>query len=489
MPDLDQLFQALQSDAYLVPSADVSVVRALGRRRRLRRTAASLVAVVLAVGVVLAGPALWPRATRPPADVSPTEVSFVPLAPIGGEDLTFATAGSGRPTSTATAVADGRGYVVWTGDNAARTVAAIDIETGRRLWGPVTLDPATGWTGIYAFPQAVIVFNGSAGANNGTVTILDPATGQTRWQRGLHADDGVAYQSAVVVADHSTGLTEALDWRSGRTLWTTTDPSGSLVTVLGMHTPDDVSAPGPYPMALSLDNRLVEVGGDHILRVYDAVTGRLLGSRPALGNEALAYNGTVFAVRDATVTVPNQVVAYNAVGTDAPRIVYQSPHATTRLRSLAPCGPRRICFIEGYGLNGGADADLVAVDLDTRASVWRIHAGDLDQLTSLGEHVLGRTNDGYVALYGPDGTTVLVRDGSADVADRIDDGSALLLQPATNGASQTAPDTEVFGVVASTGKLIALGHIPISPTSCSWDTRHLLCATGTGFQVWRFAAG
>jgi molecular chaperone HscA len=489
MPDLDQLFQALQSDADLVPSADVSIVRALGRRRRLRQTAASLVAVVLVVAAVLAGPALWPRAARPPADVSPKAVAFTPLQAIGREDLTFTTVGSGRPTSVATAVAGGRGYVVWTGDNGVPTVAALDIETGRRLWGPVMLDPATGWTGIYALPQAVAVVNGSVGGNSGMLTVLDPATGETRWQRSLLALDGVGYESVVVFADRSTGVTEALDWRSGRTLWKVTDPSGSLVTVLGMHTSEDLSEPGPYPMMLSFDHRLVEVGGDRILRVYDALTGQLLGSRPALGNEALAYDGTVFAVRDATVTVPNQVVAYNAVGTDAPRTVYQSPHATTRLRSLAPCGARRICVIEGYGLNGGADADLVAVDLDSRASVWRTHSGDLDLLTPMGERVLGRTDDGFVGLYSAERTTVLVQGGSADVADRIDDGSVLLLRSSTNEASQSARDTDVVGVVVSTGKLIALGHIQVWPTSCAWDTRHLLCATGTGFQVWRFADG
>jgi molecular chaperone HscA len=487
MPDLDRLFQALQSDADLVPSADVSVVRASGRRRRVRQTTASVVAAALAVIAVLAGPALS-RATRPPADVTGTAVTFMPLQATGGEAVRFDTAGSGRPTSIATAVASGRGYVVWQGDNGAPTVAALDLPTGRRLWGPVTLDPTTGWTGIYAFPQTVVVINGSADGNSGVVTVLDPTTGQTRWQRRLHADDGVAYESAVVFADRATGVTEAVAWQSGQTLWKTTDPSGSLVTMLGMRTSQDMTAPGPYPALPYVDHRLVEVGGDGILRVYDALTGQLLGSRTALGNEALAYNGTVFAVRDATATVPNQVLAYQAVGTDAPRTVYQSPHGTTRLRSMAPCGARRICFIEGYGLNGGADADMVAVDLDARASVWRTHAGDLDLLTPMGERVLGRTNDGFVGLYGAEGATTLVQDGSANVADRVDSGSVLLLRSATNEASQSAPDTDVVGIVVSTGKQIALGRIPISPTSCSWDTRHLLCATATGFQVWRFAA-
>jgi outer membrane protein assembly factor BamB len=488
MPDLDRLFQALQSDADLVPSADVSVVRALGRRRRVRQTTVSLVAVALVVGAVLVGPALWPRAARPPADVSPTTVTFTPLRAIGGEGVTFTTVGSGRPTSVATAIAGGRGYVVWQGDNGVPTVAALDVATGRRLWGPVTLDPAMGWTGIYALPQAVVVVNASADGNSGVVMVLDPTSGEMRWQRRLHAFDGVGYESAAVFADRSTGVTEAVDWRSGQTLWKVTDPSGSLVTVLGMRTSEDMSAPGPYPVLPYSDHRLVEVGGDRIVRVYDAFTGQLLGSRAALGNEALAYNGTVFAARDATATVPNQVLAYQAVGTDAPRIVYQSPHATTRLRSLAPCGARRICFIEGYGMNGGADADLVAVDLDARASVWRTHSGDLDLLTPMGERVLGRTNDGFVGLYGAERAAVLVQAGSADLADRVDDGSVLLLRSATTEASQSVRDTDVVGVVVSTGKLIALGRIQVWLSSCSWDTRHLLCATSTGFQVWGFAA-
>jgi len=38
------------------------------------------------------------------------------------------------------------------------------------------------------------------------------------------------------------------------------------------------------------------------------------------------------------------------------------------------------------------------------------------------------------------------------------------------------------------GEQIILGRIRIRPVSCSRDARSLLCATGTGFQVWRFAA-
>ncbi len=485
MPDLDRLFGALQADADLVPSGDISVIRALGRRRRIRHTASGMVAIGLVVTAVLAGPAFWPKARPSPADTTPA-VTFAPLRTVGPEEVTFGTAASGPLRVVATAVADGRGYVLWQNNLGVARAAAVDVGTGRRLWGPVTLDPSDGWTTIYAVSDAVAVIAGND-YHAATVTVLDPITGATRWHRQLDGLDGVPYDSMIVLADHSTGVTEAVDWRTGETLWTVTDPSGSLVTVLGMRVPADVSRPGPY-LNYS-DHRLVEVGGDQTVRVYDVLSGQLLGSRAALGNEALAYDGTVFAVRDSTTTIPNQVVAYSVVGTEPPQTVYQSPKGSPRLRALAPCGVRRICLVEGYGTNNGADAEVVAVDLDARASVWRTRTGDLDGLVPMGDRVLGRAEDGRAGIYGADHSTVLVPGGSADRVDRVDSGSVLMLRSANGETQQAAQDTYIVGVSTATGEQVGLGRVQIWPSSCSWDARYLLCGTATGFQVWRFAAG
>jgi molecular chaperone HscA len=499
MPDLDQLFRALQSDADLIPSADVSVVHASGRRRRLRHSTAGAVAIGIAVCAVLAGPALWPGTSRPPANNAPTTVTFAPLRAVGGEEVTFGTKMSGRPGSVATAVADGRGYVVWQDDAGRLTASALDIGSGRRLWGPVELERTTiGWAIIYALPHVVVIASGSDDPADAAVTMLDPITGERLWQPQFH-NDGLArdetelpYESAIVVTDRSTGVIEAIEWRTGRTLWRITDPSGSLVTVLGMHSSEGMTAPGGFPV-LPLpysDHRLVVIGGDRVVRVYDVATGQLLGSRTAVGNEALAYDGTVFAVRDSTsLTLQNQVLAYQAVGTDAPRTVYESPLGVSRIRALTACGAHRICFVEGHGSANVGGAEVVAVDLDAQASVWRTQSADLDNLTPMGEGVLGRTDGGLVGLYGADRAAVLLPQGSAGIAGRIDAGSVLLLRPATQGASQAAGDTDVVGVVVATGEQVALGQVRVWPTSCSWDARSLLCATGTGFQVWRFSAG
>jgi hypothetical protein len=484
MPDLGQLFGALQSDADLVPSADVSVIRALGRRRRIRQTASGVVAVGLVVAAVVAGPALSPTAKRSPVD-TPAGVTFAPLRTVGGEDITYGAEAPGSLQVVTTTVADGRGYVLWQSDHGVAKAAAVDLGTGRRLWGPVTVDASDGWMAIYAAPQAVAVIAASdAGAAR--MTVLDPRTGDKTWQRQLGVFDGLAYDSAIVLADHSTGTTEAVDWRTGETLWTVTDPSGSLVSVLGMRVSNDLSQPGsnlPYS-----DPRLVEVGGDRTVRVYDVLSGQLLGTRAALGNEVLAYNGTVFSIRDSTATVPNQVLAYDVLRTDVPRVVYQSPHGSPRLRAVVPCGTRRICLVEGYGTNNGADAEVVAVDLDARASVWRVRSGDLDALVPMGDRVLGRAGDGLTGIYGADHSTVLVPRGSAGYADRVDSGSVLMLRPASDETQQAANDTYVVGVSVATGEQIALGRIEVWPSSCSWDLRYLLCGTATGFQVWRFTA-
>jgi outer membrane protein assembly factor BamB len=486
MPDVDQLFRAMQSDADLVPSPDVSMIQAAGRRRRRRHTARAMVAVGLVVAAVSMVPALWPKATRPPTDTAPTGVTFTPLRAIGSEEVTFGALTPGPLRSVTTAIVDGRGYVLWEEATGVPRVAALDVATGHKLWGPVTLSRTDGWAAIYATSRAVVVGTGSEGSD-ATVVVLDPDTGQERWRRQLGTVVGAAYDSAIVLANQATGVTEALDLQTGETLWTVTDPSGSVATVLGMRVSEDMSQTGPY-LGYS-DHRLVEVGGDQTVRVYDVLSGQLLGSRPALGNEALAYDGTVYAIRDSTATTPNQVLAYPAIGTEPARTVYQSPQGSPRLRALAPCGAHRICLVEGYGTNNGADADVVAVDVDARASVWRTRTGDLDGLFPLGGgRVLGRAENGLAGIYGDDRSVVLLPRGSNGRVDRVDAGSVLMLRPADGQPQQAAGDTYVVGVSVTTGEQIALGRIPIWPVSCSWDTRYLLCATGTGFQVWRFTA-
>jgi hypothetical protein len=106
----------------------------------------------------------------------------------------------------------------------------------------------------------------------------------------------------------------------------------------------------------------------------------------------------------------------------------------------------------------------------------------------MGQHVLGRAADGLVGIYGADNSRVLAPRGSNDIADRVEAGSVLLLRPEIDQAPKTAADTYVVGVVVATGDQVALGRVRVWPTSCSWDTRSLVCATGTGLQVWRFAA-
>jgi hypothetical protein len=116
-----------------------------------------------------------------------------------------------------------------------------------------------------------------------------------------------------------------------------------------------------------------------------------------------------------------------------------------------------------------------------------MQSGDQDALTPMGESVLGRTDGGEVGVFGATSFSVLVQRGSADVADRVDADHVLLLRTATGASSQAGDDTEVVGVGVGTREKITLGRIRIWPTSCSWDAHALLCATDTGFQVWRFA--
>lgn len=487
MTDIDRLFQSLQADADLVPSPDLSVVRALGRRRRLRRTA-GVVATTLLAGTLIAGAAIWPSDAR--RDVSPPAANLTPLRPIGGEAITFGTPGPQRLKSTSTATLHDQGFVLWQRDDLVPNVAAVDLATGRVTWGPITFDAAGGAAFLAALPDAVAVITPDAGTPDAgpfKVTALDPASGAQLWRRDFHAGDtGLAMAAAIVIATPSTGTIQGVDWRSGETLWTVTDPSGSATAVLGMRSADDVTGPD-LNVATYSDHRIVVVGSDTVLRMYDVRTGALIGSRPAVGNEALAYDGTVFAVRDATSTVPNEVVAYPAIGTDPPRTVYRSPHGTSRLRSLIPCGERMICLVEGYGTGNGADAELVAVNLDSARSEWRTNSGDLDALSAMGGLVLGRSEAGLVGLYGPGRASVLVPENSKARAVRIDSDRVLILRPGSDDTHPTVSDTEVVGVIAATGEQVSLGRVPVSVQSCSWDPRSLLCATDTGFQVWRFA--
>lgn len=134
-------------------------------------------------------------------------------------------------------------------------VRALDLETGKLVWGPV----ATGYFVSLAYEGGSIF----ALDRRGSVTAFDALTGKWLWATHvlslLTASFPVAWGGAVYVLTNGAGdgITYAFDQRDGRLLW----------YALNI---------GPNSAAVAAGGGVVyEADGCHVLSAFDAITGRL----------------------------------------------------------------------------------------------------------------------------------------------------------------------------------------------------------------------
>ncbi|HEX2771468.1 MAG TPA: PQQ-binding-like beta-propeller repeat protein, partial [Micromonosporaceae bacterium] len=378
--DLDRMFAALRADADALSLTEPAAPRRRGERLRRTRVGLSAIATACLVVAVTAGGA-WlgrgqerPEPARPPMPPVGHPVDFTPLKQVG-PGLTF-----DAPTRLGQSASVGdRAFVGWQQQDGLLKVAALDLRTGRPAWPARSLGRSDDWNGLIAQPQAVIMI---AGHNDGrpldqTLFVLDPATGQVRWERGLHMDgDELVFFDAAMVIAGSGGQTTALDWRTGAELWSIPAGADPPVRSFGMRLPADLGGPGApdgYGFALThSDGRLLQLTRAGNLLVSDVRTGRKLAEprRVAAPTRAdgqtdgvLAYDERLFLA--SSTETPYRVRMTELTTASKAQVIYTAPVADRTFAFMAPCGGagRRICLTETGG--DPKSVDVVAVDLTT----------------------------------------------------------------------------------------------------------------------------
>jgi outer membrane protein assembly factor BamB len=462
--DLQDLFAALGAYSDSVAPGSSDAARQRGRRRRRNRLTAVAVVLVLVVGITVAAAAGLGRPTIPPSHPAPVPtmsfplptVSFTALTPVGpGVPMAL----PGDPTALAAVVGD-RAYVGGHLGGGHLQVSAIDLRTGQRQWSTVDPGGFTDWAGLRPTDHAV-----SVGTMADTLLMLDPATGHLLWQRA-HGTLSLSYPDVSIQQSEVDGAVEGLDSRTGQPLWRVSYPVGphwdvSQNVSSGRLVPAGTSGPDPA------DHRLMAVGTDGTLRVYDVTNGHLLQTVAGVGT-----TGYHQAIDNVLYAIGGGVVDRFDLATGRRQAPFYTTPAGHQLRSAQACGAALVCVV----MSGSGPSQLVAVDAATGATRWSAPAGQASWATAVGDRII--TNNGWLFdlaghhLYDP----------SSDVvsAGWLTAGSVLEIIEDSDG-------TRVVGVSTVDGKARQLGRIPVLAGSCGWNTTTLVCPTADGFHVYRFA--
>jgi hypothetical protein len=473
-------------------------VRRLGVRRRRRTSLVAVatafvvvgaVAIVLGVGLPHGRPTDPATPTPPAATEAPP--TFGKLAPVGS-GIAY---GTSKPPQYGTVTAMGdRAFVGWQDEGGQISVVAVDLTTGRAVWGPIRLGTFHDFAGVYWHPRYVLVMgrNDDGTKPDGAIVTLDPQTGRTLLHvdvDGFESDDIVLGETTLVIASRSDGITRGYDLGTGRVRWAVPDPPSRIVHSLPMQ-----SAAGPpftaqrnmlggVPLAT---RQFVQLTADGTAIVRDLATGaeqaRRTGAVSTVAadgrrDEVLAVDGTLYGVDHTTAAT---IRATNLTRKTAPATIYTAGNGS-RIGPPSWCGPARICFSEqgDPSLQG-----LVGFDTDHRKVLWR-----QDGFVSGAQTVDGRVLVNYrdppgkhrAALYDAAGRQILNDRAQANSAGWIDGGSALLF-----GQASAGQDTELLGVTPLDADPVPLGTIS-GNAGCGWNRTHLVCATATGVKVWQFA--
>ena len=390
-------------------------------------------------------------------------------------------------------IADGRAYFASADDSGTLGVVAVDVATGKRLWGTAAAGTAKRWKSMEALPSGVAAFT-DTDYDSGTrrMAVLGAAHGELLWDRTIDDHDDVFFVGNVaVLADRTNHRLLGLDLASGKNRWQIPDirsDSGTATAVVPATTTDDLAGPagfGGEPLAPDPDDdqRIVQISADRSARVIDAGRGEIIRSpRPSVADpddEVVAHNGRLF-VREAGSA--HRILAYDLGKLGEPAVLYTAAGATRRLSHLTPCGPGRICFVETDGFDTKT-ARVVSVDADT-GKHWTRAAPNVATLVSLGDAVLAQSGSpAAVMLLNAKGRPVWTAPRAGEAA-RLNGGNMLLFGKALS----TYPD-DVFVWGDHVGdEVVPLGALAkVRSASCSWDTATLACVGDRDFVLQRFA--
>ncbi|GIG60012.1 hypothetical protein Lfu02_43840 [Longispora fulva] len=465
--DLKALFGALRADADELRLPAPSAARRIGTRRRRVRLGAGLATVILLVAGVTVGASWWGRT---PAD----PVGFARLRPVG---VPVAESGVGAGGAVKARTVDGRTMFVWPDKSGELRLTVVDLATGTAARPTSSLGRYSFVSGMWTVAGVlVLTVRGGSDARSSEMLVVDPATGTTLWHRAIQptAERSEFFLAGLVVNSVATQRTELLDWRTGATRWSV--PTTGLQNVLSVR-----SVAG---LGVSTDHRLLLVGQDHVLRVYDVRDGSLLLTGPTVDGSVQAYDGKAYVLGLGPDGVSGRLSVFDL---DDPgrglRLLYT---ARTEVTSVANCAPGLVCALEQAVVepSGAAvDSAVVAVDLNGGGERWRYRLTiPFGVLGMAGDRVLAPgvvLDPGGRKLVGPPAEHLSLTGPTVD-------GGLLAYSVPASGPATRSVDLDVYGVLLADGKVTTLGTVTVLPNSCSADQRFLACATDRGFEVWQY---
>ncbi|WP_433063752.1 hypothetical protein [Dactylosporangium sp. CS-033363] len=487
--ELDPFFAALRHDAEALPAAAPAHVRELGRRRGRRRALAVGAAAFAAVAVIalVIGVAL-PHG-RPhggePATPGPTSTEAPPrfekLTPVGSA-IALGAAVSNR-LATVQVLGD-RAFVCLQNEAGETSVVAVDLATGRKVWGPLVVATFRDTAVIHWHPRFVVLMgrHDDGTRPDGSVLTLDPDSGKTLLKVDVDAfeqDDIVLGESTLVIGSRGEGTTRGYDLATGQVRWTVPDPSGRIVHSLPMQLP---GGPGAAPLRSAFGGSFLATGqfvqftGDGTAIVRDVGTGAEASRRAGVlspsgaggeHDDGVAVGGVLYAVDHGTGAT---VRATDLTKPGAATTTVYTAAQGARIGQVLACGPGRICLAEQ------SDNGMRLVDLDTgrRRAVWT-RDGVTRDWHALDGQVLVNGLDEPGGIYDAAGKQLLKEPGRRQ--GWIDPRSALVF----------TQDDEVLGVTPLNGDPVRLGAIGAA-LGWGWSRTHLIAVVGDEIKVWRFAA-
>lgn len=466
--DLDDMFAQLGEHADSVPLGTAATARQRGTQRtRTRAMVAAALAVCLAGGGAawLTRPATGQHDPNPPAETKGTGklAEVGPLLPYGG-----------TPRIAMAAIAGDRVFSGWQDEDGAIKVSAADLRTGEPVWPARSPGRFDEFGGILAFPQAVLVNDGTD--TNRTLYVYDPATGKQRWSLPYGVADDLIFENDVLIQMvATTGLTRALDWATGVPRWSVPAGADRPARSLGVHQPRDQERAGQYGLPLSFENdRFVQITKSGVASLRSVRTGDVIepvGTGVPTGEGLLvAYDRWLYF----SEKVPDGGYRISAARLEAPgmpEIIFTSP-PRRRLSAMTPCGPQRICLLDTP--DNAETTTLTAVATDPGSTLWRVEAPEsADTLQSLHGRTLVR-GGGDTALFDADGRQVF----------RTGPGMSGWMGPENVFSAQEQEPGPAIRVSAADGRVTPLGEMPAVSSFCTWTIDRMACPTDTGLRLW-----
>jgi hypothetical protein len=288
-----------------------------------------------------------------------------------------------------------RAVVTWQTESGTTGVTAVDVRTGRAVWGPVMLGSFDESAMSFWHPRYVLVGarNDNGSRPDGAVFVLDPGTGKVLLRvdvDNFEADDLVVGESTLVMGSRRDRVTDGYDLASGRVRWAVPDPPSGVVHSIPMESWSDrpvASLRNLQPGIPVATQQFVQLTADGAVILRDLATGAEVARRPdavsprgADGevDKVLAVDGVLYSVgRDR----PGVVLARNLSRPESSASVYEAA-AGVWIGRMVVCGTAQVCVDERevQSVNGR----LVAFDVHGRTVRWRRDVDLVQHLQVLG---------------------------------------------------------------------------------------------------------